>query len=234
MRRHATKPIQLTLDDARRPTGRGGWRPGAGRPRGRTKVAHEKRDEFAARYPQHVTLRVREGVPSLRRDAALRAVHDGIRQSGDMLGFHVVHFNLLTNHLHLIIEANGADALARGMQGLKVRLARRLNKVLGRTGKLFADRYHARSLTTPAEVRNALRYVLLNQQHHEPEGLHAYTIDRFSSGAWFDGWADERWKYETIDVSRPTAVATTWLLTTGWRRHGLLAFDETPGRKPRK
>ena len=34
------KPIQLTLDSARRPTGRGGWRPGAGRPRGRTRVAH--------------------------------------------------------------------------------------------------------------------------------------------------------------------------------------------------
>src|SRR5262245_18987329 len=115
-----------------------------------------------------------------------------------------------------MIEANGSRALARGMQGLKVRLTRRLNRILGRTGTLFADRYHTRSLKTPAEVRNALRYILLNQQHH----------DRFSSAAWFDGWADERWRYEQPAEARPTAAATTWLLTTGWKRHGLIHFDE--------
>lgn len=32
---------------------------------------------------------------------------------------------------------------ARGMQGLQIRLARRLNKALGRAGSVFADRYYA-------------------------------------------------------------------------------------------
>jgi hypothetical protein len=30
-------------------------------------------------------------------------------------------------------------------------------------------------------------------------------------------------------MERPTEKATVWLLTTGWKRHGLLRFDERPG-----
>ena len=31
---------------------------------------------------------------------------------------------------------------------------------------------------------------------------------------------------ELLNVSRPTAAPTVWLLTTGWRRWGPLSFDE--------
>lgn len=217
---------QMTLDDARKPEGRGGWRPGAGRKRGRRKVAHERRADFPKRFPQHVTQRIVEHVPSLRRLEALRIIHDAIRAVGHREDFRVVHFNVLSNHLHFMIEAAGRAALAAGMQCLKSRLGRRLNRLLGRTGTLFADRYHARSLATPAEVRNALRYILLNQQHHDRHGEHWFGVDRFSSAAWFDGWADDRWRHEPADAPQPTAAARTWLLTTGWRRRGLIHFDE--------
>ncbi len=66
--------MQLTLDQARKPEGHGGWRPGAGRPRGRKTVSHDAREAFAARYPLHVTWRIREGVRSLRREAVLEVV----------------------------------------------------------------------------------------------------------------------------------------------------------------
>src|SRR5688572_10485798 len=135
---------QMTLNEARKPEGRGGWRPGAGRPRGRRKVAHETREAFPFRYPQHVTQRIVEGVPSLRRLEALRIIHDAIRE-GHRTDFRVVHFNILSNHLHFMIEAANKAALASGMQGLKVRLAHRLNRLLGRTGMLFADRCNTRS-----------------------------------------------------------------------------------------
>jgi putative transposase len=207
---------QLTLDQARRPTGHGGWRPGAGRPRGRTKPGHVARERFAARYPLHVTLRVVDGV-TLRREPVVRVV--------------------LGNHLHLVVEAAGPEALARGMQGLMVRLARRVNESLGRTGKLFADRYHARPLRTPREVRNVLRYVLLNARHHAAERgqkLASHWIDPYSSALWFAGWRDRirtdaPWLRPLLKQPRPTAEAKTWLLATGWRRHGLLAFDDVPG-----
>jgi len=148
--------------------------------------------------------------------------------------FRVVVFNVLSNHIHLVTESASTDAMSRGVQGLKVRLARRLNSALKRRGKLFDARFHARYLTTPAEVRNCLRYVLLNRKHHDADKTFAkYWIDPCSSAAWFDGWAEPILvstdsKRELVEMEAPTATATTWLLRVGWRRHGLLRFDEKP------
>jgi REP element-mobilizing transposase RayT len=223
---------QLTLDQARKPTGHGGWRPGAGRPRGRKKCAHITRETFAARFPLHVTLRTVPGV-RLRNEPVLRVVRKVVAEASRLARFRVVEFNVLGNHVHLVVEAAGAEALARGMQGLTVRLARGINACLGRTGKLFAERYHARALRTPREVRNVLRYVLLNARHHAAERgetLARHWIDPYSSAAERQrgclGLGPQRAQ------PRPTAEAKSWLLTTGWRRHGLLVFDDVPGTSP--
>ena len=234
--RRRKRHVQLSLDQARTPTGHGGWRLGAGRPRGRTKVAHEKREHVAPSHPQHVTLRVVAGLGSLRAAHRFRVVRDAIRQA-QRDSFRIVHFNVLGNHLHLIVETPSAKARARGVQGLEVRLARRLNPQLGRSGALFSDRYHLRALRTPREVRNAIRYVLNNARHHEVEAgmlLDCDWFDPCSSGAWFDGWrrpirADASWKRDLLAMPPPTVPASVWLLTTGWKRHGLIGFDEVPG-----
>ena len=220
---------QLTLDSAIKHTGRGGPRPGSGRPRGRKTASHDTRPEFAPRYPQHVTLRAVEGAPSLAREHLMKTIRRAIQDS-HKLAFRIVEFNVLANHLHLIVEAGGAVALARGVQGLVVRLARRLNKVLGRSGKLFKERYHARTLTSPRDVRNTLRYVLCNRKHHAAEKrFDKYWVDPCSSGSWFTGWAGPIRSRHVVEEAKPTADATVWLLTTGWKKHhGPLAFDERP------
>jgi hypothetical protein len=124
------------------------------------------------------------------------------------------------------------------MNGLEVRLARRLNKRLKRRGHLFVGRYHTRSLKTPKEVRNVLRYVLLNMRHHAAEQgtkLDPHWVDPFSSGPWFDGWdrplSDWACKKLASEVPCPTVPATTWLLRVGWRQLGLLSIREIPGAK---
>lgn len=235
-RRPRNKHIQLTLDDARRPTGtHGGWRPNAGRPRTRNGVAHERRETVAARYPQHVTQRIESGVASLRKNELVALIRNAIGQSHGP-EFRVAEFAIESNHLHMIIEAENNEARTRGLKGLGVRIARSVNRATGRSGPVFADRYHARPLKTPREVHNAIRYVLNNTRHHVP-GLDAEPtwIDPCSSALWFDGWAkpielDAWWKRVLIEQPSPTAKARTWLLAVGWRRHGLLHFDETPGR----
>jgi putative transposase len=184
---------QLCLDVSRRPRGRGGWRPNAGRPRVPGSISHGRRPAFTARVPQHVTLRLVGGVRSLRRDRTLRVVHDVLRAAAHLDDFRVVEFNVLSNHLHLIVEAADERALSRGMHALTIRLARRLNALLGRHGRLFAHRYHTHALRTPREVRNALRYVLLNARHHaaqQGQRLARTWIDPWSSAPWFDGWRD--------------------------------------------
>jgi len=47
-----------------------------------------------------------------------------------------------------------------------IRVAKGLNKLWARRGKVFADHYHDRILRTPREVRNALCYVLHNAKKH--------------------------------------------------------------------
>ena len=70
------------------------------------------------------------------------------------------------NHIHLIVEAPDRKALTRGMQGLGVRIARALNRVMKRHGRVVSDRYHAHILKTPSEVKRARHYLLTNARHH--------------------------------------------------------------------
>jgi REP element-mobilizing transposase RayT len=237
MRRHTLR--QLTFEDARRPRGRGGWRPNAGRPRTSATVAHSSRAELAQRHPALVTWRLLDGLPSLRRDYLAVVVRQAIGASHKPT-FGIVEFSIQTNHLHFLIEACGSIALARGLQGLAKRLALRMNGKLRRNGRVFASRYHVRALATPREVRHALRYVLLNTRHHlDPATpVDRYWVDPYSSGPWFDGWATLLHPFtRAAALSRepnPTVPARTWLLRTGWRRWGLLAFDERPGGDPVK
>ncbi|NVB85462.1 MAG: hypothetical protein HOV81_44265 [Kofleriaceae bacterium] len=229
-RRH----VQLSLDSARVPDGRhGGWRPNAGRKKKRGSTSHAARPEFASRFPQHVTLPVVAGVPSLASDWLMKIIRRTIRDS-QKADFRIVEFNVLGNHLHLVVEAAGKDALASGISGFEIRVAKRLNRALKRTGKLFAERYHARILTTPTQVRNTLRYVLLNRRHHAAEKYAAKNwIDPWSSAAWFDGWAkpivvDTWWKQELARLEPPTRPAKTWLLRIGWKKLGLIDYDDRP------
>ncbi|HET6612160.1 MAG TPA: hypothetical protein VFG83_09235, partial [Kofleriaceae bacterium] len=86
----------------------------------------------------------------------------------------------------MICEAHDAMALARGMQGLNIRIARALNKLMRRRGKVFEDRYHARILRFPRQVRHALCYVMNNGRRH---GVHTDPgPDPFSSVSYFEGW----------------------------------------------
>jgi hypothetical protein len=118
------------------------------------------------------------------------------------------------NHLHLIVEANDAKALARGLQSLEIRIAKGINAEMGTRGAVFADRYHAHILRTPTEVANALGYVRGNFAiHAERIGARAlHPIDRCSSAALVDGAAPED------PERRLVASPGTWLLSVGWRR----------------
>jgi putative transposase len=224
---------QLTLDSLRKPEGHGGWRPGAGRKRKRGAVSHRTRAAFPARFPQHVTLRLGADAPPIARDWLMKRVIRPCISLCEKPTFRVVEFNVLSNHVHLVCEAADAMALARGVQGLAIRLARRLNAALKRKGKLFGARYHAVALRSPAQVRNTLRYVLLNRKHHAAmQRFFAGWIDPFSSAPWFRGWAApiriNVVTSELVGLEPPTKPAKTWLLRVGWRRAGPISYDDRP------
>jgi hypothetical protein len=97
-------------------------------------------------------------------------------------------------------------------------MARALNRASGRTGKVFADRYHARPLRTPAEVANAVRYVLENFRHHLREDVAPLRIDPRSSGLWL-----------ASDPRSPIVLPRSWLL----RQIGAKSKSERAGESLR-
>jgi hypothetical protein len=175
----------------------------------------------------HVTLKLRAGLPSLRSVMLVREIERSFRAGCDRGDFRLVHYSLLSNHAHLIVEAADASALAGGMKAIGSRLARAVNRVLGRRGPVLLERFHLRVLRTPLEVRRVLAYVLLNARRHAARAARALGIDPASSGRWFDGWCR---RLRAARGCAPIAAPRTWLLRVGWRRHGLIDPDETPGR----
>src|SRR6185369_703513 len=142
------------------------------------------------------TLRVVEGVPNLRKKQLFGSIKRALGLANTngkhREHFRVTHFSVQGNHLHLVTEATDRERLSHGMQGLTIRIARRLNAALARRGRVFLERYHARALRTPREVRHALAYVLLNERRHlaleRGLSLPPWYFDPCSSAREFDGW----------------------------------------------
>jgi REP element-mobilizing transposase RayT len=210
----------------------GGKRAGAGRTKTgrRVGVPHRARPQHAHRFPVHVTMRVVEGLPTLREHGLFGVICSAIAAANTEAklrnSFRVLQFSVQTNHLHLLVEADDAEMLARGVQGLAIRVARRVNGALRtaagpRRGSVWKGRYHAHELKTPREVRNGLVYVLQNLKKHRPD---ARGIDVCSSAVAFEGWRDLEPSAALDWLPHPR----TWLARVGWRRRGLLSVAERP------
>jgi putative transposase len=159
----------------------GGKRKKAGRKRNaaRVLVSRKARPQLNGRTPVHVTLRVLPEIPSLRvlNGWVRRALIAGANKPG----FRLIHFAILSNHLHLIVEAESTRVLSRGIQGITVRIARAVNTAISRKrGKVFSDRFHEHVLRTPSEAKAAVSYVIHNFRKHMRE-----------AGRWLpDGFVD--------------------------------------------
>ena len=189
-------------------------------------MPHVRRTRHEARCPVHVTLRASADGPSLRSERLLVPIQNAFR-AATTARFRVLEFSIQTDHLHLLVEANGPTGFERGVRGLAIRIARLINRLCGRRGAVWADRYHARVLRTPREVRNALVYVLNNFKKHLRA---ACGLDAYSSARWFTGWCTLR----ASDEASPVARAETWLARVGWRKGGLIDVDESPDRRPHR
>jgi REP element-mobilizing transposase RayT len=229
---------ELPLAKPKGQRGHGGAREGAGRkPKGpRARVKHVTRPSTAFRFPVHVTKRVRSDVGRLRNFELCKVLRRAFARGCRRDGFRICQFSIQGNHIHLICEAKDAASLSRGIQGWAVRVARGLNGVMERDGSVFDDRFHCEVIKTPRQTRATLCYVMQNARRHGENIDRRWNgIDPFSSAWWFDGWRDETWRRGLLPPEEATvAPAGSWLLTVGWRRHGLLDIEEVPAARRRE
>ncbi|MBI2893184.1 MAG: hypothetical protein HYY06_06495 [Deltaproteobacteria bacterium] len=187
----------------------GGKRSGAGRkPRGESPgVPHRCRDELGRCLPIHVTLTVAPWVYNLRSRRSFRVIEKALRLGGDRFGVRLVEFSVQGEHIHLMAETGDTVALGRAIKGLSVRLAKGLNRMMGRRGRVVGDRYHSRVLRTPTETRNAIRYIRNNHRRHMAQVgklLPADFTDPYSSCC--------------PELAAILPAPRSWLLRAGWHR----------------
>jgi len=144
---------------------------------------------------------------NLRSRRSFRVLSRAFAGGCDRHGFRLVHYSVQGNHIHLVVEAPDEVSLARGLQGLAVRIARGLNRMMGRKGKVFADRYHSHVLRTPSEVARAVAYVLGN-----------FLVHALRRGEQADIAHGDEYSSVVLPETGPPLVAParTWLLSVGW------------------
>ncbi|HZS36875.1 MAG TPA: hypothetical protein VFF06_08615 [Polyangia bacterium] len=164
----------------------------------------------------HVVVRMRRGTWNLRSGRCFRLLRRAFAAARERLGARLCHFSVQGDRVHFLVEAEGARALGRAMKGLGVRMARALNRAMGKKGAVYAERYSATILRTPAEVARALDHVL---DHATRVGLIRRGPDVYSS--------------ETVEAAAHlVAAARTWLLATACavRRLSRLGSARAPNR----
>src|SRR5688572_20305546 len=101
--------------------GWGGKRAGAGRKPTRPGkwMEHRARPEHPAHQPVHATVRVVQGLPSLREHDLAAAIGASLGELVDAERAHVFRvceFSLQHDHVHMIVEAEDTMALSNGMK----------------------------------------------------------------------------------------------------------------------
>ncbi len=124
-------------------------------------------------------------VYNLRSRRSFLVVGRAIAKAAVRFGVTIVRFSVQGNHLHLIVEAPETAALSQAMQGFSIRVAKGMNAMMKRRGRVLADRYHAHVLRTPTEARRAVAYVRDNAKKHMAEW------GRVVRGAFIDACASE-------------------------------------------
>jgi REP element-mobilizing transposase RayT len=196
-------------------------------------VAHRARPVHKETHPLHVTWRIAEGLPNMRSPEVMKAFRRAFVAGKSRFGFRLVHYSVQENHAHLVCEADDARALSRGMQGLAIRVAKSVNRALGRKGKVFAERYHSRAIESPRDVRNTVVYVLNNVRKHEagrlvPRSYPKRWLDTgCTSAKHFHGWHGIA--HRQPDEASEVVFPRTWLLEKGFLRHGRVRPNEVPG-----
>ncbi|QDV05413.1 Transposase IS200 like protein [Planctomycetes bacterium Poly30] len=175
----------------------------------------------------HVTIKPKKGFRSLRMDEEMAVVKAAIARVNRGGLVRIVEFSVMSNHVHLIVEAENSGDLSKGMASLNTGLGMRLNRLWGRVrpGSVFAERFHLEVITSPTQMRNVLKYVLRNDVHH---GLGLGVLDPCSSAMSFGGFAERRGASKVDCVS---VEARSWLLRTGWMKgggRGLLTIHDIP------
>ena len=183
--------------------GWGGTRRGAGRKKLSRHQSHRMREVFSKRMPVHVTMKMAKDVRGLRGRRMYKVVEAALWAAARNEDGLLCDFSVQNDHLHLVMDAANSRAMRSAVSGLAIRVAKAINGLCGRKGRVFDDRYHARVLRTPSEVRRVRHYVRDNFRKHLRERLQTERTQ--AEAAWISVGVDN------CDVLRQILQSSAWI-----------------------
>ncbi len=113
--------------------------------------------------PHHIVQRGHNRNVVFVEDADYQYYLDNLAEWKNALGLKVYSYCLMTNHVHLIVEAGDCvGAIGELMKRLAGRQTRWVNKLERRTGSLWESRYKVSPIDTDEYLLQCCRYVELN------------------------------------------------------------------------
>ena len=85
-------------------------------------------------------------VYNLRSQRSFNALKRAFNGGKDRFSTRIIHFSVQGNHIHMIVDSSDTGSLGRAMKGLGVRIAKQMNRMMDRRGRVIGDRYHAHIL----------------------------------------------------------------------------------------
>jgi len=147
-------------------SGHGGVRKGAGRPlkKDRKGQPHLARPLIKRTTPIHINWHLNKKLKSINiRTKDFFKLFRLAVKTARKKGLHIIHYSLMDNHIHLIVEAPTNKLLSTALQSFALSLSKLVkNRMNGDIKRLWNDRYFMRLLLSPREVKIALEYVLKN------------------------------------------------------------------------
>ncbi|MFU0825300.1 transposase [Clostridium sp.] len=113
-----------------------------------------------------------------------------LKKYKDMFSFHVYGFCLMDNHLHLLINSNGAD-ISKFMHNINQCYAQYYNRKYNRTGHVFGDRFKSRIADTDLSVMLISAYIHNNPKDIKGFKQHVENYKYSSLGIYLGKWQDE-------------------------------------------
>ncbi len=140
-------------------------KPRRGRPSKPGSVSHSRRIRFAEGARLRVKLRLANGRKTMRDARMRKLVGECVDAANGRFGTKILGCWGEDTSILLVVESDGCEALASAMQGLSVRIAKRVNRTFGTRGAVFGQRYDAIVLVKLRRMKRAER-VLRKVNYH--------------------------------------------------------------------
>jgi REP element-mobilizing transposase RayT len=102
----------------------------------------------------------KKGVRKLQRDI-VRIFGEVLLLAVQRYEVELRHFVLMSNHYHMVVQTRLGN-IDKFMQFFNGVVAQRVNRLLGRTGHLWGQRYHSSIIDTERYMFNVVRYIYQN------------------------------------------------------------------------